>query len=154
MVTGVDIVRAQLRIAGGDPLDIAQHDVTVRGHAIECRINAESVERDFLPSPGTITRWDPPAGAGIRVDSHCFTGYTVPPYYDSLLAKLVVTGTDRSDAIDRMLRALDELVIEGVDTTAALHRAVLAHPDFRGDAITTRWLETTFLPSAKEIAHG
>jgi acetyl-CoA carboxylase biotin carboxylase subunit len=156
MVTGVDIVRAQLRIAGGEPLGVAQGDVTVRGHAIECRINAESVERGFLPSPGSITRWEPPSGDDVRVDSHCFTGYTVPPYYDSLLAKLVVAGTDRSDAIDRALRALDELTIEGVDTTVALHRAVLAHPDFRDDAITTRWLETTFLPAAtkEHAAHG
>jgi acetyl-CoA carboxylase biotin carboxylase subunit len=162
MVTGVDIVRAQLRIAGGEPLGIAQSDVAVRGHAIECRINAESVEQGFLPSPGTITRWEPPVADGVRVDSHCFTGYTVPPYYDSLLAKLVVVGSDRADAIDRTLRALDDLVIEGVDTTADLHRVVLAHPDFRADAITTRWLERTVLPSVphtmptivKEPAHG
>ena len=147
MVTGVDIVRAQLRLAAGQPLGFSQDDVAISGHAIECRINAESVANGFLPSPGTITRWDPPAGDNVRVDSHAFAGYDVPSYYDSLIAKLIVVGADRSEAIDAALRALDEFEIEGVETTRDLHRAVLTHDDFRNDAINTRWLEATVLPA-------
>jgi acetyl-CoA carboxylase, biotin carboxylase subunit len=160
MVTGVDIVRQQLRLAAGEPLSFSQDDVAVRGHAIECRINAESVADGFLPSPGTITRWDPPTGDHVRVDSHAFAGYEISPYYDSLIAKLVVTGVDRATTIAASLNALDEFEIEGVETTRELHRAVLSHDDFRNDAINTRWLETTLLPSvlstlaAKESAVG
>jgi acetyl-CoA carboxylase biotin carboxylase subunit len=147
MVTGVDIVRQQLRLAAGEPLSFSQADVAVRGHAIECRINAESVTDGFLPSPGTITRWNPPTGDHVRVDSHAFVGYEISPYYDSLIAKLIVTGVDRAATIDATLHALDEFEIEGVETTRELHRAVLSHDDFRNDAINTRWLETTLLPS-------
>ena len=151
MVTGVDIVREQLRIAGGEPIGFTQDDVATAGHAIECRINAESVAAGFLPSPGTIARWEPPVGVGIRVDGHGFAGYDMPPHYDSLLAKLIVAGPDRAAAIDRSLRALDDFVIEGIDTTIELHRTVLAHADFWHDAITTRWLETTLLPEQSPI---
>jgi acetyl-CoA carboxylase, biotin carboxylase subunit len=146
MITGVDIVRAQLRIASGEPLGFDQADVSVDGHAIECRINAESVAAGFLPAPGTVTHWVPPDGEHVRVDSHVFTGYEIPPYYDSLIAKLVVSGATRTDAIDRMLAALDGFEIGGVETTCDLHRAILLHDDFRADRITTRWLETTLLP--------
>jgi acetyl-CoA carboxylase, biotin carboxylase subunit len=146
MVTGIDIVREQLRIAAGEPLSIDQDDVAITGHAIECRINSESVTDGFLPSPGTLNRWDPPRADHVRVDSHCFAGYEIPPYYDSLIAKLIVTGEDRGEAIDRSLNALADFEIEGVDTTRDLHRAVLSHDDFRNDAINTRWLETTLLP--------
>ena len=146
MVTGVDIVREQLRIAAGEPLSFGQDDVSIGGHAIECRINAESVADGFLPSPGTLTRWDPPSADHIRVDSHGFVGYEIPPYYDSLIAKLIVSGTDRSEAIDRSLDALADFGIEGIETTRDLHRAVLSHDDFRNDTINTRWLETTLLP--------
>lgn len=145
MVTGVDIVREQLRIAAGEPLGIRQGDVTMRGHAIECRINAESVAGGFVPSPGTITTWEPPTGEGVRVDSHGFAGYEIPPYYDSLIAKLIVGGADRHQAIDRMLDALDDFEIDGVATTRDLHRTVLAHDDVRNDTINTRWLESTLL---------
>jgi acetyl-CoA carboxylase biotin carboxylase subunit len=160
VVTGVDIVREQLRLATGQPLDLVQDDVSIRGHAIECRINAESVSDGFLPSPGTITGWDPPTGGNIRIDSHAFAGYEIPPYYDSLIAKLIVTGADRAEAIEASLKALDCFEIEGVDTTRDLHRAVLSHEDFRNDLITTRWLETTLLPAvftrptAKEATDG
>ncbi len=109
MVTGVDIVREQLRLAAGEPLRLVQDDVAIRGHAIECRINAESVADGFLPSPGTITRWDPPAGDHVRVDSHAFVGYEIPPYYDSLIAKLIVAGADRAEAIEASLKALRQL---------------------------------------------
>ena len=159
-VTGFDIVRAQLRIAAGEPLGFGQDDVVVRGHAIECRVNAESVAEGFLPSPGTITRWDPPQAEHIRVDSHAFAGYEVPPYYDSLIAKLIVTGDDRHQAIERTLDALVDFDVEGIETTLDLHRAVLSHDDFRNDAINTRWLETTLLPElfptrkVEASAHG
>src|SRR5262249_30603438 len=143
MVTGIDIVREQLRLAAGEPLSISQADVVTDGHAIECRLNAESVADGFVPSPGTITRWHPPVGDQVRVDTHAFTGYEVSPYYDSLIAKLIARGDTRADAIDATLCALDEFEIDGVDTTRDLHRAVLAHADFRNDVINTRWLETT-----------
>ena len=147
MVTGVDIVRQQLRLAAGEPLSSARTTFAVRRHAIECRINAESVTDGFLPSPGTITRWDPPTGDHVRVDSHAFAATRSRPYYDSLIAKLIVTGVDRGEAIAAALNTLDEFEIEGVETTRELHRAVLSHDDFRNDAINTRWLETTLLPS-------
>jgi acetyl-CoA carboxylase biotin carboxylase subunit len=147
MVTGVDIVRAQLRIAVGEPVGLHQNEVTVRGHAIECRVNAESAVDGFLPSPGTITRWEPPTDPWVRIDSHGFEGYTIPPYYDSLLAKLIVTGADRAEAVDRSIDALGRFGIGGVNTTSDLIGAVLDHDDFRRDAVTTRWLETTFLPT-------
>jgi acetyl-CoA carboxylase biotin carboxylase subunit len=149
MVTGVDIVRQQLRLAAGEPLSFGQDDVAVRGHAIECRINAESVADDFLPSPGTITRWDPPTGDDVRVDTHAFAGYEVSPYYDSLIAKLIVAGADRAAAIEASLKALGDFEIEGIETTRDLQRTVLAHDDFRNDAINTRWLETTLLPTMR-----
>ena len=154
MVTGVDIVREQLRIAAGEQLRFGQDDVTIAGHAIECRINAESVPDGFLPSPGTITRWVAPVGAHVRVDSHVFAGYEIPPFYDSLIAKLIVTGSDRDDAIRRLLDALDRFEIEGIDTTRDLQRAVLSHADFRNDTINTRWLETTLLPELAPTAHA
>ncbi len=159
-VTGIDIVREQLRLAAGEPLSFGQDELAIRGHAIECRINAESVADGFLPSPGTITGWDPPTGDHVRVDSHAFVGYEIPPYYDSLIAKLIVAGADRAEAIQASLKALDEFVIEGVETTRELHQAVLSHADFRNDAINTRWLETTLLPAvsstptAKEPTDG
>jgi acetyl-CoA carboxylase biotin carboxylase subunit len=159
MVTGVDIVREQLRIAAGRPVSVQQDDVTISGHAIECRINAESVADGFVPSPGTITRWEPPTGDHVRVDTHAFLGYEIPPYYDSLIAKLIVTGADRQQAIDRALDALDAFAIEGVETTRDLQHSVLSHEDFRNDTITTRWLERRLLPelalaAATETRHG
>jgi acetyl-CoA carboxylase, biotin carboxylase subunit len=151
MVTGVDIVREQLRIAAGEPLSFSQDDIAVRGHAIECRINAESVAEGFVPSPGTITKFDEPTGDRVRVDSHVFAGYEVPPYYDSLIAKLIVAGADRAEAIEASLKALDEFTIEGIETTRDLQRAVLSHDDFRNDVINTRWLESTLLPGISAI---
>ncbi|MFL6218704.1 MAG: acetyl/propionyl/methylcrotonyl-CoA carboxylase subunit alpha [Actinomycetes bacterium] len=140
-VTGVDIVAAQLRVAAGEPLGISQDDVTVRGHAIECRINAEDPARGFLPTPGTITalRW--PGGPGLRVDAGYEGGDTVPPYYDDLLGKLVAWAPDRDRAIARMRAALDELAVEGVATTAPALARVLGHDDFRAARHWTTWLE-------------
>jgi acetyl-CoA carboxylase biotin carboxylase subunit len=139
MRTGIDLVALQLRVAAHEPLPLTQDDVRFEGHVIECRINAEDPSAGFKPAPGRITRWSAPAeSADLRVETHVETGYVVPPHYDSLLCKLVVRGRDRDDARLRMLKALDELVCEGVPTTVALHRAVLSSDDFRTNRYTTR----------------
>jgi acetyl-CoA carboxylase biotin carboxylase subunit len=139
MRTGIDLVQQQLRIAAHEPLSIRQEDVRFDGHVIECRINAEDPRAGFKPAPGRITRWSAPApSADLRVETHVETGYVVPPHYDSLLCKLVVRGRDREEARTRMLKALDELVCEGVPTTVELHRAVLSSQDFRENRYTTR----------------
>ena len=129
MLTGIDIVREQIRIASGEPLGYKQKDVEFRGHAIECRINAEDPEH-FIPSPGTVTAWLPPGGPGVRVDSHMMPGAVVTPFYDSLIAKIIVHGRDRPEAISRMYRALAETVVEGVKTTIPYHQKLLADPAF------------------------
>jgi acetyl-CoA carboxylase biotin carboxylase subunit len=129
MLTGIDIVREQIRIASGEPLGYKQKDVEFRGHAIECRINAEDPEH-FIPSPGTVTAWLPPGGPGVRVDSHMMPGAVVTPFYDSLIAKIIVHGRDRAEAISRMYRALAETVVEGVKTTIPYHQKLLADPAF------------------------
>ena len=145
MVTGIDIVREQLRIAAGSPLSFTQDDVVMTGHSIECRINAESVRSGFVPAPGRVVRWSPPEGPGIRLDTHVFAGYDVPPYYDSLLAKLIVGGTDRDEAIRNLAAALTSFDVEGIDTTIELHQQIVQHPDFRADNINTKWLENVLL---------
>ncbi len=141
MLTGVDLVGEQLSVAAGKPLCVTQDDIRLTGHAIECRINAEAALENFRPSPGRITDWQPPQGDGIRLDSHCFAGYIVPPFYDSLMAKLIVTGRDRDDALDRMRAALAEFRVEGVETTLPFLRALVARPEFRAGAVDTRWVE-------------
>ena len=145
LVTGVDIVRAQLRVAAGQPLGLTQDDVRVTGHSIECRINAEDPERNFLPSPGRITEWALPAGAGIRVDTHVQPGTEISPYYDSMIAKLIVHAADRPAAIALLDRALARTRIGGVATTVPLVRRILADPTFADAPVTTRWLEQEFL---------
>jgi acetyl-CoA carboxylase, biotin carboxylase subunit len=140
MVTGVDIAKEQLRIALGEPL-LKQDEIEFKGHAMECRINAEDSTRSFMPSPGTITALNIPGGPGIRVDTHVYQGYTIPPYYDSLIAKLIAFGRDRAETICRMKRALDEFVVEGVKTTIPFHRHVLELPQFVENKIHTRWVE-------------
>jgi len=145
MVTGVDIVREQLRIASGLPLSVVQEDVNLRGHAIECRINAESPRRGFIPTPGVIERWELPNDPDVRIDTHCFPGYEVPPFYDSLLGKLIVTGPHRQAALSRLAEVLADVDITGVDTTVPFHRALASHPDVIADRINTRWLEDTFM---------
>lgn len=149
MVTGFDLVAEQLRIAAGLPLSFTQDDVRLSGHAIECRINAEDPDRNFMPRPGLVSIWDAPQGEGIRVDSHCYSGYTVPPYYDSLLGKLIVHAATREQAIERMRGALARLRVVGPATTASFHEAVLLHSDFVDGLVTTRWVEETFLPQRK-----
>ena len=146
MITGVDIVREQLRVAGGQPLSFGQEDVVLSGHAVECRINAEVPEEGFRPSPGRLDRWVAPQSAYVRVDTHCYPGYLVPPYYDSLLAKVIAWGEDRGAAVRRMEHALVHLRVEGVSTTAPFHQAVIGHPDFQARRVNTRWVEDVFIP--------
>jgi acetyl-CoA carboxylase biotin carboxylase subunit len=152
MISGFDLVQEQLRIAGGAALSVTQDQIKLNGHAIECRINAENVAQDFLPSPGCIARWRPPEGHGIRLDSHMTEGAMIPPYYDSMIGKLIVHADTRKDAIALMADALDRFVIEGVPTTLDLHRAIFAHPDFIENRIHTRWLEQVLLAERAKVA--
>ena len=141
MTTGFDLVQEQIRVAQGEPISFSQSQVVPRGHAIECRINAEQPWDDFRPSPGLITCWEPPEGPGIRVDSHCYAGYTVPPYYDSLLAKLIVSGDTRMKAIARLQRALANFHVAGVDTTIPFLASLVERADFIAGRVNTGWLE-------------
>ncbi|HEY4633548.1 MAG TPA: acetyl-CoA carboxylase biotin carboxylase subunit [Candidatus Limnocylindrales bacterium] len=141
MLTGIDLVATQIRIAAGEPLGFGQDDVTLRGHAIELRINAEDAEHDFRPASGMIERVFAPGGPGVRFDSHIYPGYDVPPFYDSLLGKLVVWAPTRPEAIARARAALDELVIDGIVTNADIHRAILVHDAFTAGAFTTNMLD-------------
>lgn len=130
MITGIDIIKKQIEIAAGLPLDMKQEDIVMQGHSIECRINAENPEQNFRPSPGKITDLHVPGGKGIRIDSAIYNGYTVSPYYDSMLAKLIVHGKDREEAIDKMTSALEEMVVEGIDTNIGFHYELLMHEKF------------------------
>ncbi|MDX6686507.1 MAG: acetyl-CoA carboxylase, biotin carboxylase subunit, partial [Baekduia sp.] len=146
MVTGIDIVREQLRIAGGAPLSFGQDDVAIAGHAIEVRINAERPESGFLPAPGVLTRWVAPIGSDVRVDTACFPGWSIPPHYDSLLAKVVARGADREAALARVVAALRHLRVDGVPTTTGFALDVLQEPDVVAGRVHTRWLEEELLP--------
>jgi acetyl-CoA carboxylase biotin carboxylase subunit len=141
MVTGVDIVKEQIRVAAGEPLSLPAEMNGLRGHAIECRVNAEDPYRNFQPNPGLITAYHPPGGPGVRVDTHVYAGYTVPPHYDSLLAKVIVHGRDRAEALARMGQALDSFILEGVHTTIPFLARVIRHPDFVAGNVDTRFLE-------------
>jgi acetyl-CoA carboxylase biotin carboxylase subunit len=141
MCTGFDLVKEQIRAAAGLPLSLPDLPIHLRGHAIECRINAEDPARNFAPSPGTIATFHPPGGPGVRVDTHMYAGYRVPPYYDSLLMKLIVHGSNRGEALARMRRALAETVIEGVHTTIPFLQAVMDHPAFIAGEVDTKFLE-------------
>ena len=147
MVTSVDIVREQLRIAGGETLSVTQDEVELRGHAVEVRVNAESPSNDFTPTPGRLTSWAAPVGSDVRVDTACFPGWTISPYYDSLLAKVIARGAARDDAIETARHALSHLNVEGVETTAGFARDLLAHPDVTAAQTHTRWIEEEFLPA-------
>jgi acetyl-CoA carboxylase biotin carboxylase subunit len=140
MITGIDIVREQLRIADGEKLSIAQDDVRIHGHSIECRINAED-PKTFMPSPGMISLWHAPGGPGVRMDSHIYSGYKVPPYYDSMIGKLVTHGQDRAAAIARMKNALTEIVIEGIKTNVPLHQEIFQHDAFQRGGTDIHYLE-------------
>jgi acetyl-CoA carboxylase biotin carboxylase subunit len=141
MITGVDIVKEQLRIAAGMPLSMQQSDIEFSGHAFECRINAEDPQ-NFLPSPGKVNHFHAPGGLGIRVDSHLYDGYTVPPFYDSLIGKVISFGEDREVALNRMRRALDELVVEGIRTNTNLHRDLVRDRAFREGGVSIHYLES------------
>lgn len=140
MVTGIDLIKEQIRLAAGHPLSIRQQDVVLTGHSFECRINAEDPEK-FTPSPGTITKYSPPGGFGVRVDSAMESGSTVVPYYDSMIAKLITHGRNRQESMARMKRALSEFTIEGIKTTIPLHRRILEDPDFQKGHVSTTFLE-------------
>ncbi len=153
MITGIDLVQAMLKIAGGEPLGIRQEQVTRRGHAIECRINAENPAKDFMPSPGQVTRLKIPEGEGIRFDTMLYQGYTVPPFYDSLLGKLIVWGETRSAARHKLLEALASLEVSGIATTIPLHKALAVDPDVAVHKVHTRWLEA-WLEANPLLAHA
>lgn len=148
-VTGVDIVKEQIRIARGERLSLRQDDIHIRGHAIECRINAEDPENGFAPSPGRLDELRFPGGLGVRIDSHVYPGYTIPPNYDSLIAKLICWGNDRDEALARMQRALSELHVEGITTTAPFLAQLLASDTFRQGAVHTRFVEQFIQESAR-----
>ena len=141
MCTNFDLVKEQIRVAAGEPLSFVMNGNRLRGHAIECRVNAEDPARNFQPSPGLITAYHPPGGPGVRVDTHIYAGYTVPPYYDSLLAKVIVHGNTRAEALARMRQALDSFIIEGVTTTIPFLGRVMRHPDFVEGKVDTKFLE-------------
>jgi len=146
MITGVDLVKEQIRIAGGGKIAYAQEEITFNGHAIECRITAESPEERFRPCPGEIREWKAPADPYIRLDTHCYAGYFVPPYYDSLLAKLIAKGRSRSEAISSMDRALREFQISGIETTIPFYRKIMNDDCYRRGEINTTWIEDALLP--------
>jgi len=141
MVTGLDLIKEQIRIAAGEPLSFRQKDVTLTGHAIECRLNAEDPYREFAPAPGRVESFHMPGGPGVRVDSHVYAGYVIPPYYDSMIAKLICHGATREEALARMKRALDETIIEGVPSTLPFHRSLMQHPRFISGDVNTRFLD-------------
>ncbi len=146
MVTRIDLVKEQIRVASGMPLSFTQDQIRVEGHSIECRINAEDPEK-FTPSPGTITAFNPPGGLGVRVETAAYTQYVIPPYYDSMIAKLIVHAPTRDEAIMRMQRSLDEFIIEGVKTTIPMHKKILSDPDFQKGNISTKFMERYNNPS-------
>ena len=141
MVSGVDIVKTGIRIAAGEGLPLRQENIELEGHAIEFRINAEDPAQGFMPSPGVVTRWAPPGGPWVRLDSHVYQGYAVPPFYDSLLGKLIVWGRDREEALARSRWALDQFLVDGVKTVIPFHRRVLDHPLFMAGDVTTHFIE-------------
>jgi acetyl-CoA carboxylase biotin carboxylase subunit len=141
LVTGLDLMKEMIRIAAGEKLGYSQREFSLRGHAIECRINAEDPAKNFMPNPGKITAYHAPGGPGVRVDSHVYQEYVISQHYDSLIAKLIVHGPTREGAISRMLRALDEYIIEGIKTTIPFHKQVLNHPDFRRGKFSTHFIE-------------
>src|SRR5690625_83028 len=152
MVTGVDLVKEQIKIANNEQLSFKQSDIHINGWAIECRINAENPFKNFMPSPGQIEMYLPPGGLGVRIDSAAYTGYRIPPFYDSMIAKVIAYGDTREEAIIRMKRALDEFVIEGVDTTIPFHRLIMDDETFKKGDFNTNFLkEHTLLEAKVEI---
>jgi acetyl-CoA carboxylase biotin carboxylase subunit len=156
MITSSDLIQEQIRVAAGEPLSVSQDDVVLRGHAIECRINAEDPDKDFAPAAGRLDVYVPPGGPGTRVDSHCYPGWAIAPYYDSLIAKLIVWAPDRDGAIERMLRALSEFQIEGrgVKTTIPFHQAVFQNEQFRSGDVDTSFLESFSFAQPEQAVAG
>ena len=150
-VTGIDMVRYQIMLAMGEPLKLSQSDIQLKGHAIECRINAEDPFDDFRPSPGRIEMYYQPGGHGVRVDTHAYAGYTMPPYYDSMLGKLITFGKDRREAMDRMSRALGEYMITGIKTTISFQQAILQDPNFRRGVYSTSFIEQLLSGARREL---
>jgi acetyl-CoA carboxylase biotin carboxylase subunit len=151
-ITGVDIVKAQLRIAAGEKLDaILPRKLEIRGHAIECRINAEDPFDDFRPSPGRLEMYYQPGGRGVRVDTHAYAGYTIPPTYDSMIGKLITYGKDRREAIDRMSRALGEYMVTGIKTTISFQQAIMQDPNFRRGVYSTAFVEQLLGGARREL---
>jgi len=151
-VTGLDLVKEQIRVAAGEHLSVSQDEVEWNGHAIECRINAEDPEHGFRPSPGRITYWYKPGGPGLRIDSHVYAGYSVPPFYDSMIGKLIAYGKDRPEALRRMEIALEEMIVEGVKTTIPFHLQALRHPRFQAGDLDTRFVESIMKPEPAPVA--
>ena len=148
MICDIDLVREQLKIATGSPLSLTQDQITYNGHAIECRINAENPA--FAPNPGRINEYHAPGGLGVRVDSALYSGYTVPPHYDSLVSKLIVHGANRNECLLRLRRSLEEYVIEGIETTVPLHQKLIADPQFLDGNYDIHWLEAWMAGTANE----
>ena len=148
MITGIDIIKEQIKIADNQALNIKQEDIVLSGHAIECRLNAEDPENGFSPCPGTISYYRPPGGFGIRMDSHLESGYTIPPYYDSMIGKLICWGANRNEAIIRMTRALSEMKVEGIKTTAQFHSKLINSGQFKSGNFNT-----VFVASLLEKQH-
>ena len=154
MITGIDLVQEQFRVARGESLRFAQSDVMFRGHAIECRVNAELPAEGFRPNPGRIVQWRPPEGPNIRLDTHCYVGYAVPMYYDSMLAKLIIYGKDRAEALERMRRGLHQFSIGGVGTTLPFLQFVMGHPDFAAGSVNTNLVERLIGQMAAQLRTG
>jgi acetyl-CoA carboxylase biotin carboxylase subunit len=153
-VTGLDLVRLQIELAMGEPLHLSQGDVQFKGHAIECRINAEDPFNDFRPSPGRLEMYYQPGGRGVRMDTHAYAGYTIPPTYDSMIGKLIVRGNDRREAINRMNRALNEFIITGIKTTIPFQQAIMQDPNFRRGVYTTNFVEQLLTGARRELMDG
>ncbi len=158
-LTGIDIVTEQIKIASGERMELAQSDIQFRGHVIECRINAEDPSKGFRPAPGQITVFHQPGGHGIRVDTHAYSQYVIPPFYDSMIGKLIVRGKDRAEAIAKTLTALDEFIIEGIPSTIDFHKLILSHPDFVSGRFDTSFIEKNLgreagLPTAEPETVG
>jgi acetyl-CoA carboxylase biotin carboxylase subunit len=149
-VTGIDLLKEQIKIAAGEKLSRTQDEIILKGHAIECRINAEDPEKDFMPSPGLIKSFHVPGGHGIRVDTHAYAGYEIPPYYDSLVAKLISVADTREESILKMRRALDEFILEGIKTTIPFYKKVFSNPNFISGEYDTSFVECLFKETSKE----
>jgi acetyl-CoA carboxylase biotin carboxylase subunit len=147
MVNDIDLIALMIKVAAGEPLPFKQEDIKPKGHAIEVRINAEDWQNNFSPAPGRLTMYVPPSGKGIRVDSHCYAGYVIPPNYDSMIAKLIVHGTDRADALRLLEQALAEYYLDGVKTTIGFHQRLIRDPRFVNNEVTTKWVDDVFMKS-------